>query len=100
MALRDKLPESYNPNFDIVVGKKVWRFREGQLSHKESVIHGMSWEERKRVVLDVGLRKRSKLFVRDTLMHETLHILCPEWNEERVTFAATVLARVLKAAGL
>jgi hypothetical protein len=66
------------------------RIREKRLGRERAL--GQAWHGENVVEIDPRQRESERL---DTLIHELLHLMEPEWSEERVVEVAGWLSRIL-----
>lgn len=94
MAKRKTRKKEVNFDFTIKVGRKTFIFRESE-NLRDDV-----WGEAGQGVAEFHpkLRNKSPRFQAEYLMHESLHLLHPDWSEARVWKIANVLSRVLRKA--
>lgn len=81
-------------NFTLKLGKRILRFRTKLLKNE----WGLSCHDDGLAEFHPKLHDRSKFFQTEIVIHESLHLLVPEWSEKRITMMAHILARILRKA--
>lgn len=98
--MKNEIQDKYRPSFTMRVEGKMWYFLETDQVFPDERVWGLAWKNEKVVALHKDLRKQSRFLRVEILLHETIHLFCPEMSEIRVKNMARVLARVLRLARL
>lgn len=53
---------------------------------------GIAWRHGKLIEIHPGQNQKERI---DTILHEALHIICPDWSERKVAATAKQLTKLL-----